>query len=61
VTINPGDLMFGDVDGVLAIPQPVVRQALKLALDKVESEDRTRDELRQGALLGEVFKKYGVL
>ena len=61
VTINPGDLVFGDADGVLAVPQPVVRQALKLALEKVESEDRTREELRQGALLGEVFKKYGVL
>ena len=61
VTVNPGDLVFGDADGVLAVPQPIVRQALKLALEKVESEDRTRDELRQGALLGEVFKKYGVL
>ena len=61
VTVNPGDLMFGDADGVLVVPQPVVRQALKLALEKVEGEDRTREELRQGALLGEVFKKYGVL
>jgi 4-hydroxy-4-methyl-2-oxoglutarate aldolase len=61
VTVNPGDLVFGDADGVIAVPQPIVRQALKLALEKVESEDRTRDELRQGALLGEVFKKYGVL
>jgi 4-hydroxy-4-methyl-2-oxoglutarate aldolase len=61
VTINPGDLVFGDADGVLAVPQPVARQAVKLALEKVEGEDRTRAELQQGALLGEVFKKYGVL
>jgi regulator of RNase E activity RraA len=61
VTVNPGDLVFGDADGVLAVPQPVARQVLKLALEKVASEDRTREELQQGALLAEVFKKYGVL
>jgi regulator of RNase E activity RraA len=61
VTVNPGDLVFGDADGVLVIPQPIVKPTLKLALDKVEGEDRTREELQQGALLAEVFKKYGVL
>jgi regulator of RNase E activity RraA len=61
VTVNPGDLVFGDADGVLAVPQPVARQVLKLAIEKVASEDRTREELQQGALLAEVFKKYGVL
>jgi 4-hydroxy-4-methyl-2-oxoglutarate aldolase len=61
VTVNPGDLVFGDADGVLVVPQPIARQTLKLALEKVEGEDRTRDELRQGARLADVFKKYGVL
>ena len=35
--------------------------ALDLALEKVEGEDRTRDELKEGALLADVFEKYGVL
>ena len=61
VTVNPGDLVFGDADGVLVVPQPIVKPTLKLALAKVEGEDRTREELQQGALLAEVFKKYGVL
>ena len=61
VTVNPGDLVFGDADGVLVIPQPIVKPTLQLALAKVEGEDRTREELQQGALLAEVFKKYGVL
>jgi regulator of RNase E activity RraA len=61
VTVNPGDLVFGDADGVLVIPQPIVKPTVKLALDKVEGEDRTREELQRGALLAEVFKKYGVL
>lgn len=61
VTVNPGDLLFGDADGVLVVPQHAMRQALDLALEKIEGEDRTRDELKEGALLADVFKKYGVL
>ena len=57
VTVNPGDLVFGDADGVLVVPQPIVKQALRQALDKVEGEDRTRAELQQGAKLAEVFAK----
>jgi regulator of RNase E activity RraA len=61
VTVNPGDLVFGDADGVLVVPQPIVKPTIELALAKVQGEDRTREELQQGALLAEVFKKYGVL
>jgi regulator of RNase E activity RraA len=61
VTVNPGDLVFGDADGVVVVPEPVVVQTVKQALEKVEGEDRTRYELKQGARLADVFKKYGVL
>ena len=61
VSVNPGDLVFGDADGVVVVPQPVVAQTVKQALAKVEGEDRTRAELKQGARLADVFKKYGVL
>ncbi|MEM7025516.1 MAG: RraA family protein [Pseudomonadota bacterium] len=61
VMVNPGDLVFGDADGVLVVPQPIVAQTMRLALAKVEGEDRTRDELKQGALLADVFEKHGIL
>jgi regulator of RNase E activity RraA len=61
VRVNPGDLVFGDADGVVVVPQHLVKQTLKLALAKVEGEDRTRDELRAGATLAEVFARHGVL
>jgi regulator of RNase E activity RraA len=61
VAVNPGDLVFGDADGVVVVPQPVVTQTVSKALEKVEGEDRTRDELKQGARLADVFNKYGVL
>lgn len=61
VVVNPGDLVLGDADGAIVVPEPVVMQAITLALEKIEGEDRTRDELRQGAKLADVFEKYGVL
>jgi 4-hydroxy-4-methyl-2-oxoglutarate aldolase len=61
VSVNPGDLVFGDADGVVVVPQPIVVQTVKQALEKVEGEDRTRAELKRGARLADVFKKYGVL
>ena len=61
VSVNPGDLVFGDADGVVVVPQPIVVQTIKQALEKVEGEDRTRAELKQGARLADVFNKYGVL
>jgi 4-hydroxy-4-methyl-2-oxoglutarate aldolase len=61
VVINPGDLVFGDADGVVVVPQHLLRQTVDLALTKVEGENRTREELARGAKLADVFKTHGVL
>jgi len=61
VRVCAGDAVFGDVDGVIVIPQAVANDAFARALDKISRENRTRDELRAGRLLSEVFAKYGVL
>ncbi len=56
-----GDTVFGDIDGVVVIPQAVADEVFSQALEKVTRENRTRDELREGKLLAEVYEKYGVL
>ncbi len=61
VDVVPGDMVFGDIDGVVIIPQAVADEVFTQALDKVTRENRTRDELRAGRLLSEVYEKYGVL
>jgi regulator of RNase E activity RraA len=61
VRIAPGDLLFGDADGVVVIPEAVADQAIRLALSKIEAEDTTREELAAGASLAEVFARHGVL
>lgn len=61
VSIQPGDVVMADYDGIAVIPKDIVAEVVQGALDKVEKEDRTRDELAEGAYLGDVFKKHGVL
>lgn len=61
VTVNPGDIVFGDADGVVIIPQSIEKQVVEFALEKVRGENRTREALREGATLREVYDKYGIL
>ena len=61
VRVEPGDLVFGDVDGVVVLPRAIADDVLRLALGKVEGEDLTRDALRSGKSLKEVFDTFGIL
>lgn len=61
VLVHPGDFVFADFDGVLIVPRALVAQVIELATDKVRRENSSRAELKQGAYLRDVYKKYGVL
>jgi 4-hydroxy-4-methyl-2-oxoglutarate aldolase len=61
VVVSPGDLVFADYDGVVVVPAAVVPDAVRLATEKVTKENHTREELRRGAYLRDVYEKYGVL
>ena len=59
--VSPGDLVVADYDGIVVVPAAVVSEAVRLATDKVSRENHSRAELMNGALLREVYEKYGVL
>jgi 4-hydroxy-4-methyl-2-oxoglutarate aldolase len=61
VRVVSGDIVFGDADGVVVIPSQRAEEVIAKALDKAKGEDTTRDELRQGTLLAEVFARHGIL
>ena len=61
VRVEPGDYVFGDVDGVVVLPQGLADAAIRAAFDKVASEDASRDALRSGKSLHEVYGEFGVL
>jgi 4-hydroxy-4-methyl-2-oxoglutarate aldolase len=61
VTLAPDDWVFGDADGAVVVPAAAAEEVFAKALEKVAAEDRTRDELRAGRSLRDVFDSFGVL
>ena len=61
VSVAPGDLIFGDVDGVLVIPHTVEQDVITLALEKASGEKLVRKEIESGVSTTEAFRKYGIL
>jgi 4-hydroxy-4-methyl-2-oxoglutarate aldolase len=61
IMVYPGDVIFGDLDGVVVIPAKIAEEVCRQALEKVEKEDRSREELIHGAYLKDVYNKYKVL
>jgi len=61
VRVAPGDLIFGDADGVVVIPKTIEAEVLRLAFEKVRGEKSTLADLRRGDKLADVFARYGIL
>jgi regulator of RNase E activity RraA len=61
VTAHPGDLLVGDVDGVVVIPQLVENDVVQRARDKVIGENLSRQALQRGEKLADVFRRLGIL
>lgn len=61
VEIHPGDLVFGDIDGVVVVPKDLEEGVIQKALEKVNGENLVRDEIRKGMKVSDVFEKYGIL
>lgn len=49
-TVNPGDLIVGDDDGVVVVPQENIEQMLILAEQKVQAEARRIAQIKEGNL-----------
>jgi 4-hydroxy-4-methyl-2-oxoglutarate aldolase len=61
VLVHPGDIVFADIDGVVVIPQDQLEPTVRMALEKVEGENASREMLEQGFLLRDVYDRFGVL
>jgi 4-hydroxy-4-methyl-2-oxoglutarate aldolase len=61
VLVATGDLVFGDQDGVVVIPEDAAEKVFALALDKVGRESEMRVALRGGMGVIEAYDRFGVL
>jgi len=61
VSIRPGDLIYGDRDGVLIVPREAEVEALSRAFEKLEGENLVRVAIENGMSTVEAFRTYGVM
>ena len=58
VRVEPGDMLVGDADGVVVVPQGREAEVLGIAAEITEAEDRIRQEIEQGSRLDEARKRH---
>jgi regulator of RNase E activity RraA len=59
--VEPGDLIFGDVDGVLVVPSQAVNEVLAHALEKVRGERAVELAIQDGMGAAEAYRTFGIL
>lgn len=61
VLVNPGDIIFGDIDGVCVIPKSIEEEIIMAAFEKAGEEKRVKSKIEEGMSACEAFAKYGVI
>jgi regulator of RNase E activity RraA len=61
VRVMPGDVVFGDLDGVCVIPRAAEEEVIRRALEKVQKENLVGRAIEDGMSAQEAFKKFGVM
>lgn len=61
VKINPGDLIFGDIDGVAVIPQAIEEQVLERCIHIMANENIVRDKILAGKSIVETYLEIGAI
>ena len=61
VWVEPGDLVFADLDGVVIVPRRHEEEVILKALEKARGEKLVRKEIEAGMSSTAAFAKYGIL
>ena len=61
VRVRPGDIVFGDIDGVLVVPAEAEAEVFTRALEKARGEKLVKKAIEEGHSAVEAFEKYGIM
>lgn len=61
VRVNPGDIVFGDLDGVVIIPREIEAEVVTRAYEKATGEKMVAEAIRGGMPAKESFDKHGIM
>ena len=61
VRINPGDIVYGDRDGVVIVPKEIMDEVFDKAIEKARGEKAVKNALEAGMSTVEAFDKFGIM
>jgi len=61
ILITPGDIVFGDRDGVVIIPSVAETEVFSGALEKARGEKKVLKALQNGMSSADAFRLYGIM
>jgi regulator of RNase E activity RraA len=61
VRMRPGDILFGDIDGVLLVPAEAEVDVFTQALEKARGEKLVKKAIEEGTSAVKAFEKYGIM
>lgn len=61
VTVRPGDIVFGDLDGVCIVPTEIEDEVFQRALEKARGERHVFKAIKGGLKAQESWDKYGIM
>lgn len=61
VSVRPGDIVFGDIDGVLILPAELEREIIPLAWEKAHGEKRVFEAIKGGMGAQASWDKFGIM
>lgn len=61
VHIVPGDIVYGDLDGVVIVPKEIEGEVIRRAYEKATGEKTVSQAIKGGMPAKDSFEKYGIL
>src|SRR5687767_5974341 len=61
VRVTPGDVVFGDLDGVCVVPRAAEDDVFRAALEKARGEQLVAKAIRDGMSAVEAFRTFGIM
>lgn len=61
IKVRPNDIVYGDLDGVIIVPQEAVEEAFSRAIEKARGEQLVKKALEEGMGTVEAFAKFGIM
>ena len=61
VTVNPGDLIVADADGIVVVPDKDIPEVMALANERVQGENKVLMDLQAGISVRSAWNKHRIL